>query len=51
MPTEKCNQIYQARNKITITNNQLCAGGLLGQDSCRGDSGGPVNDDIHFKKN
>ncbi|KAK4881500.1 hypothetical protein RN001_004819 [Aquatica leii] len=26
----------------TITDNQLCAGGVQGKDSCQGDSGGPL---------
>lgn len=43
----QCNRVYQSRNRISITDKQLCAGGLLGQDSCRGDSGGPVS---HKKK-
>lgn len=43
-PNSKCSEIYQTRHRIAITTNQLCAGGIEGQDSCRGDSGGPVND-------
>lgn len=51
MPNSKCSEIYQTRHRIGITNNQLCAGGLLGQDSCRGDSGGPVSKTIKFFSN
>ncbi|XP_041969725.1 CLIP domain-containing serine protease 2-like [Aricia agestis] len=36
-----CQDIYQKAGRV-INNNQLCAGGLEGQDSCRGDSGGPL---------
>lgn len=43
VPNSQCNSVYQSRNRISITDKQLCAGGLLGQDSCRGDSGGPVS--------
>ena len=25
-----------------VTDNMLCAGGVLGQDACQGDSGGPL---------
>lgn len=42
VPNSKCDSVYKARHRISITNNQLCAGGLLGQDSCKGDSGGPL---------
>ncbi|KAH8247130.1 hypothetical protein KR032_010672 [Drosophila birchii] len=37
----KCRQKF-ATNKIPIESTQLCAGGQFGQDSCDGDSGGPL---------
>lgn len=37
----ECNRIY-SRHNVVLTNKQLCAGGVSGQDSCRGDSGGPL---------
>jgi secreted trypsin-like serine protease len=37
----ECNRKYEQTNKI-VTNNQLCAGGEMGKDSCNGDSGGPL---------
>lgn len=41
--TEKsdCSEKYAANNR-TILDSQVCAGGLLGKDSCTGDSGGPL---------
>ncbi|XP_013135612.1 PREDICTED: serine protease easter-like isoform X2 [Papilio polytes] len=36
-----CSNIYSKAGRI-ITEKQLCAGGKQGQDSCRGDSGGPL---------
>lgn len=37
----QCNGVY-GRQGVTLTNNQVCAGGEKGFDSCRGDSGGPL---------
>lgn len=41
VPLEQCNQVYSSQN-IVLTPSQLCAGGVKGFDSCRGDSGGPL---------
>ncbi|CAK1550568.1 unnamed protein product [Leptosia nina] len=38
---KECKTVYSAVTRL-ITNNQMCAGGSEGQDSCRGDSGGPL---------
>jgi len=37
---KRCSEIYGKKTKITDT--QLCAGGTANQDSCDGDSGGPL---------
>lgn len=37
----ECGNVYSRVNR-RIGNKQLCAGGLSGQDSCRGDSGGAL---------
>lgn len=37
----QCANVY-TRVRRGITNKQMCAGGVSGQDSCRGDSGGPL---------
>ena len=34
----ECSRIYNR----TISNEQICAGGVAGQDTCTGDSGGPL---------
>ncbi|XP_055700071.1 serine protease easter-like isoform X2 [Phlebotomus papatasi] len=36
-----CNSIYSRQN-VVIGDEQICAGGEKGKDSCRGDSGGPL---------
>lgn len=41
VPTEDCNRRYQTQRR-TLTSSQMCAGGVEGIDSCRGDSGGPL---------
>lgn len=38
---EACRQMYAARN-VDLDETQLCAGGDYAQDSCSGDSGGPL---------
>lgn len=38
-----CAPKYEARLKLT--DNQMCAGGKNEQDSCAGDSGGPLTND------
>ncbi|EDW95637.1 melanization protease 1 [Drosophila yakuba] len=41
VPTSDCNQRYASQRR-TVTSKQMCAGGVEGVDSCRGDSGGPL---------
>ncbi|OWR45231.1 prophenol oxidase activating enzyme 3 [Danaus plexippus plexippus] len=42
-PLEECKKAYNVSSrKIELWNRQLCAGGVKGKDTCRGDSGGPL---------
>ncbi|CAH2097516.1 unnamed protein product [Euphydryas editha] len=36
------NRDCTSRINMTITGRMICAGGVVGQDSCKGDSGGPL---------
>ena len=48
---EECNEIYK---RLNIDYRHICAGGKTGEDSCSGDSGGPLqspgiyNNDVRF---
>ncbi|CAH2094433.1 unnamed protein product [Euphydryas editha] len=46
----KCQDIYRKEGRI-LTEKQICAGGLEGQDSCRGDSGGPLMGQVSTMEN
>lgn len=37
---EQCNKAYKKTTTIGIS--QMCVGGVVGMDSCGGDSGGPL---------
>ncbi|XP_058823603.1 CLIP domain-containing serine protease B4-like [Topomyia yanbarensis] len=38
---DRCAEAFSSAN-VDIVDSQLCAGGVKGEDSCRGDSGGPL---------
>lgn len=40
--TNRCDEIYQRYLGLKLNSKQLCAGGVEGEDSCSGDSGGPL---------
>ncbi|XP_050356536.1 phenoloxidase-activating enzyme-like isoform X3 [Nymphalis io] len=43
IPLKECQLSYEAPSrKVTLWNGQICAGGVAGKDSCKGDSGGPL---------
>ncbi|KAK0182936.1 hypothetical protein PV327_001017 [Microctonus hyperodae] len=41
LETSVCEKVF-LRHRALIDENQMCVGGKLGQDSCTGDSGGPL---------
>jgi transmembrane serine protease 9 len=38
--TDTCKQAF--KREVNIGEQQMCVGGVLGKDSCSGDSGGPL---------
>ncbi|XP_056634742.1 phenoloxidase-activating factor 3-like isoform X1 [Diorhabda sublineata] len=42
LPLSHCNRLFQ--KSASLSNNQICAGGRKGRDSCGGDSGGPLQE-------
>ncbi|KAH8407917.1 hypothetical protein KR222_000798, partial [Zaprionus bogoriensis] len=46
VPLDDCNRRYTTQRR-TVTSSQICAGGVEGVDSCRGDSGGPLGKPVN----
>lgn len=42
MSTDECQDKFKEYKTVLNDKTQLCAGGNAGQDSCGGDSGGPL---------
>lgn len=42
VPHENCTKLYHNQADLKVTKKQICAGGKINQDSCSGDSGGPL---------
>lgn len=45
---EQCQTFYKKQINVQITPKQICAGGKKRQDSCSGDSGGPMHTAIYL---
>lgn len=49
VPLDQCQVSYQTpRHEAQLNYTQICAGGENGKDSCGGDSGGPLMQEIGF---